>query len=421
MPADSSMHRFLTSPFDSHDLHLHMSSTMSAPSTQALGATPAIGDTNELKHRANGGSVVTPHHHHADVITPTTTEHASIGVPQELLMQQPGPGSEYSMSSEDTEPPDLFASQASIPTSLPPPSDGGEYSDDSDNDNQQAIAEAIRGALDELELTSSSIYTEDGQEDNDDTNLLPPPLALSGSPPPHAGTSMPNTTPQQNVTTAPNTKSLFSASPVTKESGLLHPRTLTAAGIPLFSSPISNDRVDTSLGLDLSLGADREKERGSGEGAGGDETLIGDEVEPSVMREADEFSRFDPSHLSSLLERESFNVTSPKSLPPLQKSTKNETKSTTSSLLVQRKESEVGNKEVSTSERVELMEEDKSEEGDVSSRTESALSYTASEGGSPTHTMEVLQPTSMVCIRLLLVTQDGGNAILNIVLIFTVY
>ena len=375
--ADNSMHRFLTSPFDSHDLHLHMSSTMSAPSTQASGAIPAVSDINELSHPANG---VTPHH---GIITPTTEQ--SLGIPQELLMRQPG--SEYSTSSEDTETPDLFASQAS-PTS--PPTDGGEYSDDDDDDddddNQLAIAEAIKGALDELELTSSSIYTEEGQEYEDETSSPPPP-------PPHTSTT-PTATPQQNGAIA-NTKSQFSASPVTKGSGLLHPRTLTTAGgIPLSSSPIVNGHGGTSLKLDLSLGAggEREGESSLHPGGGGDETLIGDEVEPSVMREADEFSRFDPSHLSSLLAKESFSATSPKSLPP-QNSSTIETKPTTTSLPV---ESEVDGKEVSPSKREDSMVEGKSEGGDVSSRTESALSYSASEGGSPTQTMEVL--TCMICL-----------------------
>ena len=368
MFADSSMHRFLTSPFDSHDLHLHMSSTMSVPSTQASGAIPAVSDINGISRPANG---VTPHH---GIITPTTDQSRSLGIPQELLMRQPG--SEYSTSSEDTETPDLFASQAS-PTS--PPTDGGEYSDDDDDDdNQLAIAEAIKGALDELELTSSSIYTEEGQEYEDGTN----------SPPPHTSITLP----QQDGATA-HTKSLFSASPVTKESSLLHPSTLTTAGgIPLSSSPIVNGHGGTLLKLDLSLGAGgvREGESALHPGGGGDETLIGDEVEPSVMREADEFSRFDPSHLSSLLGKESFNAISPKSLPPQNLSTI-ETKSTPTSLPVERRESEVGDtKEVSPSRREDLMVEGKSEAGDVSSRTESALTYSASEGGSPTQTMEVL-------------------------------
>ena len=371
--ADSSMHRFLTSPFDSHDLHLHMSSTMSAPSTQALGATPAVGDINGFSCPANG---VTPHH---GIITPTSEQ--SLGIPQELLMRQPG--SEYSTSSEDTETPDLFASQASPPS---PPTDGGGYSDDDDDDdNQLAIAEAIKGALDELELTSSSIYTEEGQEYEDETNSPPPPPQTS---------TIPTATPQLNGATA-NTKGLFSASPVTNESSCLHPRTLTTAGgIPLSSSPIANGHGGTSLKLDLSLGAGGVREGESplclgGDGEGGDETLIGDEVEPSVMREADEFSQFDPSHLSSLLEKESFNATSPKSLP-LQNSSTIETKSTTTSLPVERRDSKVGDKEVSPSKREDLVVEGKSEEGDVSSRTESALSDSASEGGSPTQTMEVL-------------------------------
>ena len=36
-----------------------------------------------------------------------------------------------------------------------------------------------------------------------------------------------------------------------------------------------------------------------------DMTLIGDEVEPTLMREADEFSQFEPTHLASLLDRDS--------------------------------------------------------------------------------------------------------------------
>lgn len=382
------MHRFLTSPFDSHDLHLHMSSTMSVPSTQALGATPAIGVANQVKNSTNG---VTPHH---DVVTPTT-EHATLGVPQELLMRQPGTGSEYSTSSEDIETPDLFASQASIPSTFPPPSDGGsgEYSDDDEDDeddNQLAIAEAIKGALDELELTSSSIYTEEGQEYDEEERNSPPP-------PPYTSTGTPTATSQRNGATAPNTKNLFSDSPVTKKES--HSGMLTTAGIPLSSSPILNGHGTASLKLDLSLGAGGEREGeiaahpggggGDGTAKGEDETLIGDEVEPSVMREADEFSRFDPSHLSSLLEKESFSATSQKSLP-LQKSSTMEIAPTTGSdLPVERRESEAGEKEVSPSKTEDLMLEEVPEEGDSSSRTESALSYSMSEGGSPTHTMEV--------------------------------
>ena len=37
-----------------------------------------------------------------------------------------------------------------------------------------------------------------------------------------------------------------------------------------------------------------------------DATLIGDEAEPTVMREADEFSQFEPTHLASMMSRESF-------------------------------------------------------------------------------------------------------------------
>ena len=339
---------------------------MSVPSTQALGATPAIGGVNELKHPTN-------------VVT-TAAEQASLGLPQELLMRQPGPGSEYSTSGEDTETPDLFASQTSHTSSLAPLDDSdGEHSDD---DNQLAIAEAIKGALDELELTSSSIYTEEGPEYGDETTSQPPP--------PHTSSSItPGATSQQNGATAGQ----FSASPVTKENGLVHSGISTATSIPLSSSPIVNGHGgSTSLKLDLSLGAGGERE-----GGGGDETLIGDETEPSVMKEADEFSRFDPSHLSSLLERESFNATGPKSLLSLQNSSTVETKSTTASRLpVERRESEVGDKEVSPS----MMAEGKSEEGDVSSRTESALSYSASEGGSPTHTMEVHFLTCMACFSL---------------------
>lgn len=378
-PTDSSMHRFLTSPFDSQDLHLHMSSTMSVPSTQALGATPAIGGVNELEYPTNVVSQTT---------TTTAAEQAPLGLPQELLMQQPGPGSEYSTSGEDTETPDLFASRASHTSSPPPTDSDSEFSDD-DDDNQLAIAEAIKGALDELELTSSSIYTEEGPEYGDETNSQPPP-------PPHTtSTATPGATSQQNGATA----SQFSAGPVVKESGLLHSGIPTAASIPLSSSPIVNGRGDTSLKLDLSLGAGGEREGEGVVGGGGDETLIGDETEPSVMKEADEFSQFDPSHLSSLLERESFNATSPKSLPSLQNSSTVETKSTTSSSLpVERRESEVDDKEVSPSKTEDLMVEGKSEEGDVSSRTESALSYSASEGGSPAHTMEVRFLTCMACI-----------------------
>lgn len=47
-------------------------------------------------------------------------------------------------------------------------------------------------------------------------------------------------------------------------------------------------------------------DRGEEEEELADATLIGDEVEPSVMREADEFSQFEPTHLASMLNRESF-------------------------------------------------------------------------------------------------------------------
>lgn len=314
-----------------------MSSTLS---TQPSGVAPAVSDINERSHPTNRA---TPYHDF-------TTEQ-SVGIPQELLMRQPGTA-EYSTSSEGT---DLFASQAS-PSS--------QYSDD------ENIAEAIKGALDELELTSSSIYSEEGQEDKNETSSLQPPS--------HTTTTSTPTT-QQNADTA-NNKSLFSGSPVAKENGLLDSRTPTTAGVPFSSSPILNAHENTSLKLDLSLGDGREMKREGGD-VPGDETLIGDEVEPSVMREADEFSQFDPSHLASLLEKDSFGATGLKSLP-LQNS------ETAASLPVERRE---GDKEASALKEEGLVLEEENEEGDVSSKTGSVVSYsTSEEGGSPTHTMEVV-------------------------------
>ena len=422
---------------------------MSAPSTQASGRAPVISDLNECNHPTNG---VTPYH-----VSTTLTTEQSLGIPQELLLRQPG--SEYSSSSEGTETPDPFASQVSPPPPL------GEYSDDED-DNPLAIAEAIKGALDELELTSSSNYSEEGPEYENETS----------SPPPHTSavttcTSTVTATPQHNIATA---KSLFSASPLMKENGLPNPPCGTSTtGGPFSSSPIIQPNTassgiahtnghldrdvrdgDMSLKLeDLSLGTGGEREgetavRPEGgenvSAAGADETLIGDEVEPSVMREADEFSRFDPSHLSSLLEKESFNSTK---LSPVRSNERDAPTSAVSSKLAnsarvtpagsselasslpilhtpsssgvtqQLNDSISGNitsnrmntsttvtkstitvslpskrgesgREVSPVRREGLTLEGAAE-GDISSRTESALGYSTSEGGSPTHTMEV--------------------------------
>ena len=60
-------------------------------------------------------------------------------------------------------------------------------------------------------------------------------------------------------------------------------------------------------------------------------------------------------------------------------------KSATASLPIERREGEISDKEESPLKEEGLMLERKSEEGDVSSRTESALSYsTSEEEGSPT-------------------------------------
>ena len=80
---------------------------------------------------------------------------------------------------------------------------------------------------------------------------------------------------------------------------VLHPSTDT------LSTPQFN--VDQFL---QRLGQEREMAAQDGllgeEEDNADATLIGDESEPTVMREADEFSQFEPTHLTSMLNRESF-------------------------------------------------------------------------------------------------------------------
>ena len=237
---------------------------MSVPSTQvSIGRTPIVGNINENKngHTPYQGISLT---------------YQSQGLPQELLLRQPG--SEYSSRSsspEGTETPDPFASHASS---------------QDDDDNPLAIAEAIKGALDELELSSSSSLQSSYSEEETEQEPHPPPPAAEAN------------VPTQQNSTATNVP--LSLSPILQH---VHPSRLNGSSIANGHS-VPHRGSDASLKLeDLSVGGGERKEGGlveSGEG-NGDETLIDDEVEPSVMREADEFSQFDPSHLASLMDKDS--------------------------------------------------------------------------------------------------------------------
>lgn len=387
---------------------------MSVPSTQVSGRAPPIGDVNENRpvHR------VAPHHG-------ISLTDQSPGIPQELLLRQSGSEySSHSSSSRNSGTPDPFASHLTSP----------------DDDDPLAIAEAIKGALDELDLTPSSLqssFSEEDPEDEEMTTLTVPPTS------------------QQNGVGG-NLQHLSSSHPLTREGGLptlntgTRPGHLVASIPPLSSSRGFEQRTvnngtapvngqldhgdgDTSLKLkDLSFG-DRGREekvlhRASDHDA--NETLIGDEVEPSVMREADEFSQFDPSHLTSMLERENLFVSSKSlqssnrattsvassklasSLPPLSSSSGTvqplsddsiskivtsvrmsssiATGSRLSACLPVKRNKIVKDGPLARKE-VELELKGAPAEGDVSSRSEGSLSFTtaSSAGGSPVHTMEV--------------------------------
>lgn len=300
--ADSSMHRFLTSPFDSQDLNLHMSSTMSVPSTQvSIGRTPVIGTINKTPPATNGLVA----HNGVDVAD------QSLGLPQELLMrQEESECSSQSSSPSGSETADPFASHASCPSD--------------DEGNTLAIAEAVKGGLDEFELTSSSLqssYSAEEEEEKEPTDQ-PAPAAV-------------NTSTQQNTATS---EKPFSSHSAMIDSNNVSDHTVRTANaskeIALSLSPIlhpngtsgSNGNVNgrllreggetSSLILeDLSTrGGERELCVGRGDRDNGDETLIADEVEPSVMREAEEFSRFYPSQLTSLLDKDALAVAGSRSL-----------------------------------------------------------------------------------------------------------
>ena len=374
---------------------------MSVPSTQvSIGRTPVVGNINENKngHTPYQGISLT---------------NQSQGLPQELLLRQPG--SEYSSRSsspEGTETPDPFASHAS--------------SQEDDEDNPLAIAEAIKGALDELELSSSSSLQSSYSEEETEQEPHPPPPAAEAN------------VPTQQNSTATNVP--LSLSPILQH---VHPSRANGSSIANGHSVLHTGSDASLKREDLSVGGGERKEGGlveSGEG-NGDETLIDDEVEPSVMREADEFSQFDPSHLASLMDKDSLaaslkslenskgiRTTSTtissklgSSLPPLSSSsvthqpgapvskiiTSTRMNSFTSgstklrgSLPVERnkdgglpsarREGGGGERRVTTG-------------GDVSSRTESALSFASatssdiSGGSSPSHTIEVYKKCIIVC------------------------
>lgn len=257
------MNRFLTSPFDSQDLNLHMSSTISVPSpTQVGGRTPAVGAVNE-NSPGNG------------LIPPMTQ--SVVGLPRELLVQQEsGLGySSRSSSDEDSETLDPFASQAS---------------------SQEDIADAIKGALEELELTSSSVHSSFNEDERSEYG---PSSTTTAACHHHGGGTV-------------GSEDGFSALITVPDSGLLSARRDQSKADNGFAH--QNDHLDQVGDVDQSLKPEDLSLRVGGSGkatlnqSNADETLIGDEVEPSVMREADDFSCFDPSHLASLLEKDSFDV-----------------------------------------------------------------------------------------------------------------
>ena len=386
------MHRFLTSPFDSQDLNLHMSSTMSAPSTQVTGHTPALWNINENPS--------------VDALTSQ-----SIGLPQELLLRQSGAvfsGSDGS-SGSDSEVSNPFASQAS--------------SQADDEDNNLAIAEAIKDGLDDLELTSSSLHSSFVDEYSENEGSPPPPASTSHTSYQNAavsGSALAVHYPHTGIGdfSAFTNGSLLSSSPIVRQS-------MAGSDFSHSNSHVEREDGDMSLKLqDLSLGDGGRRERGVVMEEREDITLIEDEVEPTVMREADEFSQFDPSHLASLLERDGLgaslkpyhngsdaktSATSAaagtrlgSSLPPLNhprskivastrmNSFATDTKLSTSLPAGVKKETEGREGAASP-----VGKESFKLEGDISSRTESALSYsTASNSalsgeGSPSRTMEV--------------------------------
>lgn len=386
------MHRFLTSPFDSQDLNLHMSSTMSVPSTQVTGHAPTLRNTNENPP--------------VDVLTSQ-----SIGLPQELLLRQ----------SEDTVYSSDDSSGSGSETSGPFASQASSQADD--EDNALAIAEAVKGGLDDLELTSSSLQSSFGEE-HSEHELSPPPTSTSSTSNQNAAVSgsvlfarPPQT--EDNGLLAFTMDSLLSSSPVVHHS-------MAGSGFSHPSGHMEQEDKDTPLKLqDLSLGGGVRRggvnmEDGFGNA---DLTLINDEMEPSVMREADEFSRFDPSHLASLLEKDGLGaslkprqngkssvastaVTSRlrSSLPPLNDPvTKIVASTRMSSVVTNTKLSAslpapafVDKKTKSDKDAAPLTrKEGMKAEGDVSSRTESALSFATSNysvlsgEGSPSNIMEV--------------------------------
>ena len=390
---DSSMHRFLTSPFDSQDLNLHMSSTMSVPSTQVTGHAPTLRNTNENPP--------------VDVLTSQ-----SIGLPQELLLRQ---SEETVYSSDDS-------SGSGSETSGPFASQSSSQADD--EDNALAIAEAVKGGLDDLELTSSSLQSSFGEE-HSEHELSPPPTSTSSTSKQNAAVSgsvlfarPPQT--ENNGLLAFTTDSLLSSSPVVHHS-------MAGSGFSHPSGHMEQEDKDTPLKLqDLSLGGGgRRGGMNMDDGVGSaDLTLINDEMEPSVMREADEFSRFDPSHLASLLEKDGLGA----SLKPRQNGS-NAKSSAASTAIVSRLRSSLPplndpvskivastrmssvttNTKLSASLPAFVDKKTKSDkdaapltrkegmmaEGDVSSRTESALSFATSNysvlsgEGSPSNIMEV--------------------------------
>ena len=283
---DSSMHRFLTSPFDSQDLNLHMSSTISVPSPIQVGRrTPAIGAINE---NSSGSGLIPP------------VTQSVVGLPQELLVrQESGLGySSRSSSDEDSETLDPFASQAS---------------------SQEDIADAIKGALEELELTSSSVHS----SFNEDERLEYGPSSTTMA-----------TTYHHGAGTAGSTDG-FSDLITVPDSGLLSAKRQQSKADNDFAH--QNDHLDQGGNVDQSLNLEELSLR---VGRGGkatlnqsnaDETLIGDEVEPSLMREADDFSRFNPSHLASLLEKDNLDV-STKSLLSSERIASGSSSSTTTCL-----------------------------------------------------------------------------------------
>ena len=246
------MDLFLTSPFGSKDLNLHLSATMSVPSIQpSMKAHPTMD--------ADGTKIPSRFEQKIDVSSavgyvPRQTENEnvaiekSVRIPQELLER-------ISLSSGS----EFTSTQSSF--------DG----DEGDGPLESQVSFAGEG----------------GQH----TARIPPissPLLANGS----------ATGEESKSLTVDHLLTMEDTSPLKIDS--------QTHSVDLQQSPVggnhSNSGVQDHNHDDLSLNGQHFYPSGDNMA---DETLIGDQVEPSVMQEADEFSQFDPTHLMSLLNQDS--------------------------------------------------------------------------------------------------------------------